>query len=220
MRKINLSKVTRVVVCFAVIYFLMSIIISCRTEVVAEPVNIVAAKSPQVPLSWEIKPERKEWSTYIYGLIAGELFNTLDQAKDVERLCKKYKTLSFEQRVTVFSELISQMAYYESSWNQKSAAVDVGQADKKDTWSVGLMQISVTDQWGDLKLGYNYDDLLQPKPNLHLALKILERQVKSTGLVILPNSHKMRYWAVLLDGNKYSKVTQITAKTKALGFCQ
>lgn len=202
------------------IYFVVSMISACTVENKVVPTASQAAQMPLVSLSWEKDhPERLVWSQFIYKRLANDLFNTFDQAKDNTRLCKKYNTLTLEQRATVWAELISQMSYYESSWNPKSASVDVGQSDKRDTWSVGLMQISVTDQWGSIEKVYKYDDLLKPIENLDLSLKIMERQIKTTGKIILLNSDKMRYWAVLLDGNKYSKVDKITAKTQALPFC-
>lgn len=183
-----------------------------------KPTPAPVASAPLVALSWEKKVEsRKEWSQYVYDTIDIKVF---DSAKDMARICTSYAQLNEAQKKTVVAELFSAMAFYESGWDQKSASVDVGNKDKRDTWSIGLLQISVVDQeWAGIGKLYNYDQLLTAKPNLHLAIAILQRQIKKAGLVILDNSSKYRYWAVLLDGNKYSKVSSITAMTQKLPFC-
>ena len=161
-------------------------------------------------LSWERYPENRPWSEYLYSMIHDYFIETFLKAKDLDRLHPRFQSLSRHEKIWVFCELFSSMAFYESGWNEKSASQDVGTAENKDTWSIGLMQISVVDQKNmGLSLHYTYNDLLQAKPNLHLALTIMARQINKTGLVILPNKSPQRYWAVLLDGNRYSQVSQI-----------
>lgn len=180
--------------------------------------TLPAVKAPLVALSWEkTKPTRKEWSQYIYGLMSSDYFAKFIAAKDWPRFCTKYDSLSLEQRATLFSEFFSATSFYESSWNEASQSVDVGTTTNKDSWSIGLMQISVRDYQNKFK--YTFEQLITAKPNLHLAAEILAIQIQKTGLVILPNTSKNRYWAVLLEGNKYQKISQITEKTNALPFC-
>lgn len=40
----------------------------------------------------------------------------------------------------------------------------------------------------------------------------MRRQLKNTNTIILPNSSKYRYWAVLLHNNKYSKISEIKSR--------
>jgi Transglycosylase SLT domain len=184
----------------------------------------VAVNSPlpykHAKLSWEKDASRIEWSNYLFSKLSSDYKEAFLKATDGKRLCQKYDTLSLDQKIDVWAEMISSMAYYESSWNEKSASVDVGKQSQKNTWSIGLLQISVIDQqWSGGNLKYSYNELLTAKPNLHLAMQIMARQIEKTGLFILPNSSKYRYWAVFLDGNKYSKVGQITKQVNALPFC-
>lgn len=193
-------------------------LIMCRTEVGSTPAETSTEK---IALSWESKNvSNKQWSNYVFELIEKELWPVYSTVTDGKRFCTKYDSLNKSQKINLFGEIISQMALYESSWEPQTSSVDVGNVGNKDTWSVGLLQVSVTDQWGELKdLGYKFDDLLKPIPNLHLSMKVLERQIKSRGKFILQNSDSLRYWAVLLEGNKYSKVDKITAATQKLPFC-
>jgi hypothetical protein len=62
---------------------------------------------------------------------------------------------------------------------------DVGTSDK-NTWSIGLMQMSVCDQANyGIRLGYTYDGLIQPIPNLQLAVLILAKQVAKYGKLMI-----------------------------------
>lgn len=177
---------------------------------IPDPTPTPLEKAMVPKLSWEKYPENRPWSEYLYSMISDYYIRTLAGAKDVTRLHPRFNSMSIHEKKWVLCELISSMAFYESGWNEKSASQDVGTAENKDTWSIGLMQISVVDQKNmGLNLHYTYAELLKAKPNLHLALTILARQVNKTGLIILPNKSPQRYWAVLLDGNKYSQVSQI-----------
>lgn len=209
---------------------LFFVITGCRVEVIPDSVPTTTTTTTTTtmplrempPLSWEKNhPERKIWSEYVYKMLGTTLWNTFDSADDVKRICPKYEDLSLEYRKHVIAEFWSQIALYESSWNPKSASVDVGSQSQKDTWSIGLFQISVVDQKNlGITLGYSYDDLLIPFHNIDLAFKIMERQIQKTHLYILPNTNKNRYWAVILDGNKYSQVSQILSKTNAIPGCK
>lgn len=192
--------------------------LSCTTKA-TETASVAKIPSTATSLSWDQKPERIEWSSFLKSKIGTELFTVFDSATDANLFCNKYSELTKDQKIKMWSEVIVWTSFYESSWNEKSSSVDVGKPENKDTWSVGLMQISVTDQYGGLNLGYKYADLLKPIPNLHLALKIMERQIKSRSKVILDNKDKMRYWAVLLNGNRDSKVNQIIWNVKKAMNC-
>lgn len=172
-------------------------------------------KKPVVVEQTPKKPDLT-WSNYLFDQIDRIYLKEFDdRAKDMARIHPKFKSMTRPERINVVCDLIRWLAYYESGWDPKSTSVDVGSKEDKDTWSIGLLQISVCDQKNmGLYTNYSFDDLLKPEPNLHLGLTILTRQIRRTGLVILPNKHQDRYWAVLLDGNKYSRVNEILARVQ------
>lgn len=191
-----------------IILFLLCLT-ACKTEIVQEAVFSTPDK-----LSWETNAERKVWSEFLYTYF-DEDFELFDKAKDNTRFCPNYSTFTKKQKYKMFGEIIAWTSFFESSWNPKSMAVDVGTPKDRNTWSIGLMQISVTDQKGfGIQSNYTFDQLLTAVPNLDLGVKIIKRQLRSRGKFILDNSDKMRYFAVLLDNNKYSKVPQITANVR------
>lgn len=177
---------------------------------------------PSLSLSWESgHPERKAWSDAVLKRLAAD-WSVFDAASDMKDVCAGYAALTKPQKLKTWGELFVAIAYYESSWNPKSASVDVGSKDKRDTWSIGLYQVSVVDQpWAGGGTKYTYDELLTPEPNIHLATVLMKRQIKNTGLIFLPNSSKFRYWAVILVGNQYSKIDKIRERiAKNTGWCK
>jgi len=122
--------------------------------------------------------------------------------------------------VEVLVAFIRGMVYYESGFNPRSASVDVGTKENRDTHSVGLMQMSVVDQKNyGFNFGFNYDDLMDPIKNLTLAMAIMKRQVEKKGRLILRKGTDTGvYWAVIYKGGKYDKSAAIIAGVKALKF--
>lgn len=194
---------------------IISIVIAlraCKTEKVES--------KPDPTLTWEAQEDKRNWSLFLKTLIEAH-FETFDTAKDATRFCSNYATLSKDEKVKLWAEVFVWTSFYESGWNPKAQSVDVGSRADKNTWSIGLMQLSVVDQKSfGLISDFTFDQLLEPVPNLNLAMQIMVRQIKKTGKVILDNSDKMRYWAVLLDGNKYSKVDKITGHVKTAVGCK
>lgn len=181
------------------------------------PVTTQPSVEPQVSsinLSWD-SPARAGWSEALLGYV-NEEFAIFDSATDTTRFCPKYKSLDKAGRLKAWGEVLVALAKYESSWNPKSASVDVGKKDQRNTWSIGLYQVSVVDQsWAGGGLEYTYEQLLTPKPNMHLMKQLVVRWLKKEPKFFLPNSSKNRYFAVGLEGNKYSKIPQIIAYVKA-----
>lgn len=173
-------------------------------------------------LAWEDgHPERKSWSTAVYKEIV-QNWESLEKAKDAEFFCPKYASLSKDQQQQVFAELWVAVAYYESSWNPKSANVDVGEDDDRDTWSIGPWQMSVVDQpnYG-FNFGYKYDDLLTPEPSARLSLAILAKQIDKKGKIALVKPESGVYWSVLYRGGSYDKTSSIISRVKKqLSFCE
>lgn len=165
-----------------------------------------------VSLAWEVnKTDRKAWTWTLMKYI-NEHWESLRRASDMNFFCPQYQFFNYEEQKIVWGELWVAVAYYESSYNPKSASVDVGTESNKDTWSVGLWQMSVVDQKNyKLDFGLKYDDLLTVDGNAKLSLAILARQIDKRGLIIVPSSP---YWAVIYRG-KYDKTDKIAAKVKS-----
>lgn len=188
--------------------------------VATKPVKEDVVVTKYLPLAWESKahPERREWSQFLLTQI-GIQWPQFSLAKDMGTFHSNYDSLTLDQKINVVADMIAMTAYYESSWNPTSTDVDVGEKSNKDTWSVGLMQLSVTDQVNyGFKLGYDFNDLQDPIKNLRLTLLIMGHQIEKYGLVCLPAGHKGLYWATLHPGGKYDKTLEIASKTKLLAF--
>lgn len=197
---------------------------------------VVPAKAP---LSWEKNhPERKKWSEFVFEFLDAEMIEAFDLAKDARRICPKYEILSKEQRISVWGELISAVAYYESGWNPASRMVEttmgIDPVTKKQVASEGLLQLSYQDvpnygsilkfplcriEWQKDK-GLDVKDvkktIFDPFVNLECGIRIMANQIKKKSYVILESGV---YWAVLHDGGKYSKVSAILGMVKQTGLC-
>ncbi|MGZ3772995.1 MAG: transglycosylase SLT domain-containing protein [Pseudobdellovibrionaceae bacterium] len=174
----------------------------------------VETVKPRIALYWEntteAHPERAAWSDEVVKTLR-ESIAVFDTAKDINEFCPKYHYLSEDLRLKAWGELLVGTALFESAFNPASASVDVGKKSDKNTWSVGLFQISVVDQQSyKIPMGYVYSDLLKPIPNIHLALAILKKQIQNRGYIVVPSNP---YWATLYR-KKYSKVDSIIARTK------
>lgn len=170
-------------------------------------------------LSWEQgHPERAEWSTFVEHEIDLRL-ESLDLAKDVKLMRPDYRTLSRKERVMAWGELISAMTKFESDWNPKQSSIDVGKPGDKNTYSVGLLQVSVTDQDTlGMRFGYSFEDLKTPFKNLRLGVALLDKQIRMHGKIFIAKGEQGLYWAVLHPGGRFDKSSQIIAMVKRLKF--
>lgn len=176
-------------------------------------------KAPQEPstplvLYWtnttEPHPEREPWTKQIEIELTNDLA-LYSASKDITQLCPKFHSLNDSLKIKGIGEFWVALAYYESGFNPKSYSVDVGNQNNKETWSVGLYQLSGTD--GPAKLyGATFEKLKDPVLNIKVAAETMRRQLKNTNTILLDNSSKNRYWAVALHGNKYSKIPEIKAR--------
>lgn len=174
------------------------------------------------PLSWESSShtERVAWSKAAYDLVAAN-FTALDSADDVTTFCPNYDSLNRNQKINLLADIFAATAYYECGWNPAAGSVDVGSANDKDTWSVGLLQLSVVDQpnYG-FNYGYSYSDLQDPVKNLRLGVAIMAKQVTKRGVIAIPTGMSGLYWATLHPGGKYDKTSSIATMTKRHSFCK
>lgn len=173
-------------------------------------------------LTWESTshPERTAWSNALYDLVAAN-FQALNMASDIATFCPTYDSLTRDERINLWADVIAATTYYESSYNPASNSVDVGNQSNKDTWSVGLLQLSVVDQANyGFKYGFTFADLQNPIKNLQLGVAIMARQVSKYGILLIPVGGKGLYWATLHPGGSYDQTANIAKMTKKLSFCQ
>lgn len=171
----------------------------------------VAQPSHRIPLYWENTtaphPERIPWSDLLTDLISENL-ELYSSAKDITEICPKYHSLSEALKVKAIGEFWVAVAYHESGFNPETNSVDVGNPGDKGSWSVGLYQMSANDS-SCKKYGATFEGLKNPLVNIQCATEQMRKQLVKERLLLLPNSSDMRYWAVILKGNKYSQIPAI-----------
>jgi hypothetical protein len=203
-------------------------IMACRwpiaAAVLAASPSTPADQSPitsvkMKPLSWEKNhPERKAWSEFLFTQIDAQ-WDQFDKAIDLTIFRPDYNSLTKDQKINIIAEFICWICEFVSDWDPKDNEQDVGTAENKDTWSVGLMQLSVIDQANyGFKLGYNFEDLQDPIRNLRLGLLILGHQIDKYHLVDIPTGHVGLYWATVHTGGKYDESSKIAAHVKAFAL--
>jgi Transglycosylase SLT domain len=178
-----------------------------------------AMPAARVALDWEAgHPERAAWSDALLADLNAH-YDSLVQAADAVRLHPQWPTLSRAQRLVVLAELFVWTAYYESNWNPSDFSLDVGNRSDRDTWSVGLLQLSVVDQANhDIPLGYSFADLQDSIKNIRLGVAILARQIDRHGKILIPAGESGVYWSTLHPGGKYDKSGLIELHTRSLTF--
>jgi hypothetical protein len=188
-----------------------------------EPAPTPAPNYQHQPLSWEsiLKPERKGWSNFVHQEVEKN-FEILDQARDAERFCRRYESLSRPARINFWGMLIAQMALHESSWNPTTSVLETTMGIDKTTgkrvYSEGLLQLSYQDitwtkrckfDWSTDKFLGQKDPkktILDPYRNLECGIEILTRQVRKHRRIVMENNV---YWAILREGGKYNKIPLI-----------
>lgn len=169
-------------------------------------------------LSWEKgNPTRFSWSAYLKNLIYTN-YDAIMSASDIERVFPGIKLLDKNNQIDVLAEFICWICYYECGWDASDYSVDVGSQGDKNTWSVGLMQLSVVDQANlGIPMGFNFQDLQDPLKNLSLGIAILVNQIKKRGKIFIAKGEKGNpslYWATICPGGTYDKTDAILAKVK------
>lgn len=165
--------------------------------------------------SWEKYPENKPWTDFTFNLISGELFGAFDKASDATAFCPKYASLSHDQKAAMWTEVISQVALYESKWDPADVFNEPAPLNYP---SIGLLQLSYEDH-----AGYSFcpakgsKDLKDPLVNLDCGIRILANQVNKRGALTLSSGV---YWSTLKIGGKYSQIPKIQAATKKVPGCQ
>lgn len=164
---------------------------------------------------------KNEWNVVLHGLIEPKL-EVFSAAKDIEVIYPNFGLLSNHQKTEVLTEFYKWLAFYESGWNPKAESVDVGIDGVPDTYSIGLLQLSVVDQSNlNIRLGYDFNKLLEPAANFKLGVEIMCNQIRKRGKILIPKKEKGNpslYWATLCPGGRYDKSKEVIAKVRALRF--
>lgn len=176
----------------------------------------VTKGQPIAALPWEKgHAERLYWSKACYTFVLEQL-QYLDQAQDLDVFTSKYGSLAVEQRATLWACIFACIAYFECSWDPTQSSVDVGTEGDQNTYSVGLLQLSVIDQESyKIKLGYNFEDLKDPVKNLNLGIKIMSLQIQHFKKIIIRPGEPGLYWSSLHPGGDEDHTQEIIAMTKA-----
>ncbi len=141
--------------------------------------------------------------------------SVFNSATDIEKLTPNWSKHSTENKAKIIAEFYKWISFYESGWNPRLQGVDVGKKEDKNTWSIGLMQMSVIDQTSyRTSTKYTYDDLLSGIHNLHLSLLVMQRMIVNKGKIFRAVGES-GYWAVIIEGGKFQKISQIINKVRA-----
>lgn len=189
------------------------------------------ASAEEYKLSWESKSKtNSEWSKIAIDSV-NKNFRILDTAVDMIYFCPTYNDLTGKQKIIVWSELVSSIAYFESSWDpeneleEKSLGIDP--VTGKTIKSQGLMQLSYGDSmrvkscqfnWEqDNKNPQNTPSILQPKNNLECGITILTNQIKKHKMIVIQGG---AYWSVIKKGHRFQKIDKIKERLQdQLKFC-
>ncbi|MDP3197095.1 transglycosylase SLT domain-containing protein [Tabrizicola sp.] len=163
------------------------------------------------PMQWDHHPEAEEWteSTLVALSTKDQLLSERVPA-DIETWCPGYRTASVEERRAFWAGLLSAVAKYESTWNERASGGG-------GRW-IGLMQI-------DLRSAANYGceatsvgALKDGEANLECAVEIMSTQVAKDGLVAGGGNRGIgRDWAPLRSSEKRSAMAAWTSQQP---YCQ
>lgn len=152
----------------------------------------------QANLSWELEsndgqvnqkaqPARRDaWSLPLFSEAKAH-WDVIGTASDLpDFIGPRYQSLTVDQRITCFCELMSTVAEYESSWNPAAYDSKAANGDtSQDAVPNGLFQMGVRDQI-NYKTGtsYTYKELRTAIPNIKTAVMIVNNLVKIRGKIM------------------------------------
>lgn len=161
--------------------------------------------SIRMPLPFEkLVADGAKWSDALRSLFRASSIPDLTFS-DADEWALGYNGFGREAKIEFWSHLFAKTMKYECDYNPKSYCVDVGNKNDKNTWSVGLLQLSVVDQKNyGFDLGYSFADLQDPFKNMILGVRIAEKLLlqdrKIAGKVDGSWKGLSRYWGTLREG--------------------
>lgn len=178
-----------------------------------QPINTNIDTKPVATKGWQA-----EWTEVLKKNLS-DCLESLNKASDIAKLYPNYLSLKRDDQIAVWAEFFKALAYYESGYDPLCESVDVGTKDNKESWSVGLLQLSGDDKKNlGLAIGYDYERLKIPEHNLVQGVAIMVNQIRKRGKIIIAKGEKgnpSAYWAPLIAGGKYDKTAQIIAAAQS-----
>lgn len=187
------------------------------------PPAIAPARAEPAPiaLSWDDDAARKAWSATLLAAIR-EHKAELDSGNP-DAFIPGYASLSADDQVKFWAELVVAMAKFESNWNPHA---HFKEPPPLNVTSLGLLQISYEDgaQYHLEPLDREHHALEDPQVNLRCGVTMLAHLVARDGVIAAGRGASSRgaarYWAVLREG-KAHRLAQIKALTqRAVGIPQ
>lgn len=185
----------------------------------------------QPKLSWEKNhPERAIWTAITLGAVE-KAYKDLDTAQDTGQFCPNYAKLSKDQRIHVWGELFSSLAFYESGWNPHNdyteATLGIDKVTGLAVMSSGLLQLSYGDVLWAKWCPFNWErdrqirsfltSIHDPKNNLECGIGIMAYQIRKHGRITID---KGVYWSTLRAGSQRAKIGEVVKWIQeALPFC-
>lgn len=152
-------------------------------------------------------------------------------ATDIKTFCPKFATITGDQRINFWAMLISAISKYESNNNPLFRAQRAGTdpVTLLPLYGEGIMNMSYQDHLFVPQCAFNWDldkvllptaptkTILDPIVNLKCATIMLGNQINTSRKIVLDAG---AYWATIKSSASTKKITEISAITKSLSFCQ
>lgn len=181
-------------------------VVACVNTKPDEALNLAAP-----PMQWDHHPEADEWTeSTLTALSSKDQLLSERVPADIENWCPGYAGATVEERRAFWAGLLSAVARYESTWNERASGgggrwIGLMQIDPRTARNYGCEATSV----GELKDG---------EQNLECAVEIMSTQVAKDGLVAGGGNRGIgRDWAPLRSNEKRSAMA---AWTRAQPYCQ
>ncbi|HEY6918047.1 MAG TPA: transglycosylase SLT domain-containing protein [Tabrizicola sp.] len=163
------------------------------------------------PMQWDHHPEGEEWTeSTLTALSTKDQVLSEKVPADIQTWCPGYQDASVEERRAFWAGLLSAVAKYESTWNERASGgggrwIGLMQIDPRSARNYGCEATSV----GALKDG---------EANLECAVEIMSTQVAKDGLVAGGGNRGIgRDWAPLRSSEKRSAMAAWTSQQP---YCQ
>jgi len=174
-----------------------------------EPKDQMSFVAP--PMQWDHHPEGAEWTESTLVAVSTKDPQLSERVPaDIETWCPGYTEASVEERRAFWTGLLSAVAKYESTWNEKASGGG-------GRW-IGLMQISPRSAANYGCDATSVGALKNGEANLECAVEIMSRQVAKDGMVAGGGNLGIgRDWAPLRSSEKRAAMA---AWTRAQPYCK
>ena len=163
------------------------------------------------PMQWDHHPEGADWTESTLVAVSTKDPQLSERVPaDIETWCPGYTDASVEERRAFWTGLLSAVAKYESTWNEKASGGG-------RRW-IGLMQISPRSAANYGCDATSVGALKDGEANLECAVEIMSRQVAKDGMVAGGGNLGIgRDWAPLRSSEKRAAMA---AWTRAQPYCK